>query len=299
MMTTFSAMPMSCSRWRIIGALLLAAALAACSTLRLTYNQGPNLLYWWADGYVDFDDAQRPKVRDAIERWFRWHRATQLPDDAALLERAQSLVTQPLNADQLCALWRDVQRRADVLLGHAVPAIADLARTLTPSQLEHVERRFDKANREFRRDFLQLDPDERRRAALKRARDRAELVYGTLEPAQRDLLASAIAASPFEPERMNAERLARQRDIVQTLRAVASGPSSAAQAEAMISALGARLLHTPRAEYRAYQQRLIEYNCGLVAELHETTTAAQREHARTKLKGWEDDVRSLVGGDPR
>jgi hypothetical protein len=40
--------------------------------------------------------------------------------------------------------------------------------------------------------------------------------------------------------------------------------------------------------------KLAEYNCGLAAQIHNATTAAQRQKARDTLKGWEEDLRSLV-----
>src|SRR5580765_4822032 len=48
----------------IIGAVL--ALLGACSALRIGYGAAPDLVYWWLDGYVDFDDTQTPRVREAI-----------------------------------------------------------------------------------------------------------------------------------------------------------------------------------------------------------------------------------------
>jgi hypothetical protein len=36
----------------------LALALGGCSALRLSYNNAPTLLYWWLDGYADFDKSQ-------------------------------------------------------------------------------------------------------------------------------------------------------------------------------------------------------------------------------------------------
>ncbi len=36
---------------RIIGVLLVAAALGACSTIKLAYNNLPELSYWWLDAY--------------------------------------------------------------------------------------------------------------------------------------------------------------------------------------------------------------------------------------------------------
>ena len=44
-------------RWLLI---VLMLALASCSSLRLVYNHGDTLLYWWIDGYVDLDPRGRP-----------------------------------------------------------------------------------------------------------------------------------------------------------------------------------------------------------------------------------------------
>jgi hypothetical protein len=58
--------------------------------------------------------------------------------------------------------------------------------------------------------------------------------------------------------------------------------------------LVARLERSPDAEYRAYQLRLGEYNCAFAAQLHNATTPTQRRQARDTLKGWENDLKSLI-----
>jgi hypothetical protein len=299
MTTTFNVMRMSLDRWRIIAAVLLAAAvLAGCGTLtlRLSYNQGPRLLYWWLDAYVDLSDAQAPAARDAIGRWFGRHRATQLPEYADLLARLQAQALQPTTPRALCALWHEVRRHGDAALDSGLPSITAFVRSLEPGQLDNIERRFAKVNREFRAEHLEPEPAQRRRAALKRARERAEMLYGSLEPAQREQLAQAVAASPFDAQRWGAERLRRQEDILRTLRGLLAEPAMPpAQAQAELGALARRLQVSPRDEHRAYQERLTAYNCAVAAALHNTATARQREHARQRLRTWEEDLRELSG----
>ena len=41
--------------------------------------------------------------------------------------------------------------------------------------------------------------------------------------------------------------------------------------------------------------RLVDYNCGYAAALHNLTTAEQRQKAAKKLKGYEDELRALAG----
>jgi uncharacterized coiled-coil protein SlyX len=291
-------MRVSLVRWRIIAAALVGAALlAGCGalTLRLSYGQGPRLLYWWLDNHVDVSAAQAPAVREAIGSWFRWHRATQLPEYADVVARLQPRIMEPTTPQAVCALWHDVRMHGDAALEHALPSIAAFVRTLTPSQLHNIERRFAKVNAEFREEHLQPEPVKRQRAALRRSRDRMEMLYGALHPAQRDRLVQALAASPFDPERWNAERLHRQEDILHTLRALLHERTlPPGQVQARLHALVKRLQSSPRDDHRAYQERLTAHNCAVVAEIHNTATPAQREHARSRLREWERDLREMA-----
>jgi len=299
MMTTFNVMLRSLVEWRIIGVLLLAAALTACNAITLAYRQGTTLVYWWLDGYVEVNEAQKPRVREAIGQWFRWHRSDQLPEYIAHLEQAQTQMLEPMTPAAMCFWVTEGRRRAGIALSHAVPVITEFVRTLEPEQLQHLEKKFRKTNKDFRSENLPVDPAARQKAAFKHVRDRAVLIYGRLDDTQRDWLVKSVAASPFDAERWNAERLARQQDILHTLRTLTASPQMpAAEAQAMVAALGQRLLRSPRAEHRSYQERLAEYNCVMAAQLHNGASPAQRRHARDKLRAWEDDFRSLAVPSP-
>ena len=78
----------------------LMAALAACSSLRLAYNNGDTLLYWWLDGYVDLNSDQKGWVKNDIDKLFQWHRKTQLEDYIQILQTGQrQLAGNPTAAD--------------------------------------------------------------------------------------------------------------------------------------------------------------------------------------------------------
>jgi hypothetical protein len=288
-------------KWRWIICVALALMLAGCSVLRIAYSQAPTFTYWWIDGYVDLDDAQSVKLREAIERWFEWHRRTELPRYAALLARAQREVMEPtLSTAQLCA-WRDeAQRRLDAALDAATPAFAALMLSLTPEQIRHMERKLAKDGDELRRDFAQADRAERAQGAFKRTLARYENLYGKLDEAQRKKLGDLLAASPFDADRWLAERERRNRDLITLLNTVSTAGRDAdvanaqAQAQAAVRVLAERALRSPRPDYRAYQERLTQENCALASAMHNATTPAQRQYARNKLKGWEDDVRLIV-----
>jgi hypothetical protein len=276
----------------IIGGLLMM--LAACSTIRLTYNNGAQLAWWWLDGYVDFSNVQEPLVKNAIDRWFEWHRRTQLPDYAALLASAQAQVLEPTTPAQACQWQQQVLDRLDPALERALAQAAEFVPGLGDAQWHHIEQRFAKANAEIRHDFLQPRPDERLEASVKRAVDRAESFYGSIDDAQRRVIAAGVAASPFDPEAWLAERERRQRDSVQTLRNLVAERADRDRIHAALRVLVERFERSPDPAYRSYQQRLGAYNCAFAAQIHNATTLAQRRVARERMKGWEDDLRALA-----
>lgn len=279
--------------------------LAGCSAARLGYGQGPTLAYWWLDGYVDFNEAQSLRVREDLTQWFDWHRSTQLPDYAGLLARARAEVLEPVTAAQLCRWNDEVAQRVDTALAQAVPAFSEWALTLTPAQLTHLERQYAKANAKMVEEQLQGDASERQSAALKRIQERAQNLLGKLNEAQRARLQRGIAEAPLDAALWLEERKARQQDILGVLRRVQSlaaskVPSEAAraksEAQAGLRAITVHWRQSPRESFRVLQQRAATHNCQLAADVMNLSTPAQRVFAADKLKGWEEDVRGLMGG---
>ena len=282
-------------RTRIIAALCGAALLlSGCSALRIGYSQAADLAYWWLDGYADFDSEQTRRLREALAQWFAWHRKTQLPDYAQLLARAQAEVRAETTPTRVCEWQLELLKRAHTAFEQAAPAAAEWALSVTPQQIQHIERRYAKANDEFRDDYLQEDPRERNEATIKRAVERAESLYGRLDDSQRARIAVAMARSPFDPELWLAERKLRQQDALQLLRKLSAGGASRAQAEGALRVYADHIERSPRDAYRRYSERLVEFNCAFGASLHNSSSLAQRRMAVNKLSGWEGDLRTLV-----
>jgi hypothetical protein len=296
MITIFNVMRNSLfSRFRIIGAVLLALSLlGACSALRIGYSQAPELAYWWLDGYADFNRAQSPKVREALIDWFKWNRSTQLPDYAALLAKAEVQLASNATPAQACQWFDEVSGRVEVALERALPSLADIVLTATPEQLQHLEKRFAKGNQELLDDYAQPNPDDRLKAAVKRAVERAESLYGKLDDTQRERVKTVVIGSPFDVELWLTERKARQQDVLQTVRRLLADKASNEQVQTAVRLLFEHTRRSPRSAYSSYQQRLTQYNCTAAAQTHNATTLAQRKFASQKLKGWEGDLRALT-----
>lgn len=305
MTTTFNTMlpaassksaPRNRFRSSIIAALALAlcALVTGCSLLKIGYGQASPLAFRWLDGYVDFDDAQSLRVRTALDEALRWHRRTQLPDYVELLVRAEGETLGGVSPERMCAWGRDVRDRGDVLLQYALPTVVEVALTLSPAQIRNIEKRQAKTNAEWRDDHLQRDRDKRRRAEVKREIERAEEFYGDLDDSQRALIVRSVAASPYDAELSYAERLARQQDAVALVRRWRDGGTGREEALSQARAWVRRLERSPRATYRLYSDRLADHRCSFASELHNTTSAGQRNEVVKKMKGYEADLRALI-----
>ena len=284
-------------RASIIAALCtLLMLLGGCSLLRLAYGQADAWAFRWLDGYFEFDDAQSLRTREALGSWFAWNRRTQVVGYADFLGQIDVAVQVDTSADKVCALWDEVRHRIEVGAEQALPALADVAVTLKPAQIQNVERRYARSNREFRDEFLQDDPAKRAREAVRRVVNRAESFYGDLDAGQKDAIARWVAESPYDANLALEERQRRQQDALQLMRRLGSGSVGTDRAQAEIRTFLHQFERSPRAAYRRYADGLVRYNCRMAAAIHNSTTPAQRLAASRKLRGWAADLRGL-GGD--
>ena len=294
----------------IIGFVLVVAVVliaTACSAIRLGYGQVPMLAYRWLDGWVDFDDAQEAKVREALEAMHRWHRRTQLPDSAQWLEKtAAEMPRGDITGDEVCRSAKDLEARWFALVDHLSPAAAELAASLTDAQLAHLQKRFDEGMKKYRDEHGKGDAKAREKASLERSVSRSETFYGSLDEPQKALLAQAAKTPLWEPEVVIAERKQRVRELVEIIkdgrRAAQEGPRDEALAKLRVSLRewAGQGVQSPRADYRAFQKRMQEASCALTAQVHNAGGPAVRQAARAKLEGWAADAKALAdNGDPR
>lgn len=283
---------------RIIGLLLLLGLLPACSAVKIFYNQAPDFAYWTLDGYVDFTEAQSGQVKSELSRLQAWHRQTELPGYIELLQKLQQQLPSDISASAACTVFEDVRGKLTAVSDRAEPAVAALVGTLSASQLAQMQRQFDKGNANYRSDFLEGTPSERRERRLKQAISRAEKLYGSLEDKQLAVIALQIDQSRFDPALAYAEKLRRQQDALQTLRPLIAGQASVEKIRVAMHGLFARNLDSPDPAYRDHQDKLTRQACQSLAAVHNSTTAAQRGQAVETLKGYEHDLRALNAQQP-
>jgi hypothetical protein len=278
-------------RLRFLFALALVLFVAGCSTIRLTYNNGDTLLYWWINAYVDLDSDQSDFVRRDLDEVFTWHRKTQLHDYAALLQRAKQQLAGNVTPQVLDGVMRDVRVRGERLALHAVPQLADLARSLKPGQLTNLENKFEKNNRDYRRKFMSSDPTKRRNIRYRKTMEQLNLWFGRFSNAQEDAIRRLSDARPLDQEAWLQERMRRQRTIIELVRRVhAQKLDKAAASAAIESAIRATFAHLDSPERRAAYDAQTRF----YADVIRLTTPEQRAHAQRRMQGWIDELNTLA-----
>ena len=271
------------------------ALLAACSSIRLSYNNGDTLLYWWLDAYVDFEGDQADWVKRDIRELFQWHRKTQLQDYAALLSGFQrELAANPTQGDLLSA-YRQIRTRTETLAMHAVPDMVDLARSLTPDQIRQMEERFNKKNEEFRRKFVNGSVEKRQEARFDKSMDQFKLWFGRFNNEQEEQLRRASYARPLDSNVWLEERIYRQRKILALARKVQQEKPSKEQTTAMVTSLLREFFgRIDAAERKTFYDSYANATSNYILTAIRIATPAQKAHAQKRMQGWIDDFNALA-----
>lgn len=279
---------------RIIGLPAMAGALTACSAVKMGYSALPELAYWRLDAYLDFDDTQSAHVRDALARLHQWHRSHELPRYVTLLEQAERLAPGEITPAQACRLLDQARERIAALAAHAEPAMAATAASLTAAQLRHLQKHYKRKDTEWRKEWLDVPPETLLQRRVSLMAERAEMLYGTLDEAQRAVVQRMVEQADFDARAAFAERQRRQNDAVQTLHAVSSPPGQPkAQVHAALRGFLQRTQDSPDPVWRSRRDAWQQEICRGFAALHASTTAAQREVAASRLRGYQRDLREL------
>jgi hypothetical protein len=282
-------------RARVLFLALLLVLVAGCSTVRFSYNHGDTLLYWWLNTYLDLDSDQSDWVKKDIDNLLQWHRKTQLRDYAGLLANWQrQLAGNPTQAD-LLADYRDVKARTELLAFKALPEMADLARSVKPDQIAHMEKKFRSNSDDFRKKFMSGDLDKQRRTRFKKAMDQLELWFGHFSSEQEAQLRRASDARPLDNDVWLQERMLRQQKIIALLRLVQQDKLNKEQTMAATHNLLRDFFDRMEApDRKAFFDAYVDSTSKFILTAIRIATPAQKAHAQKRMQGWIDDFNTLA-----
>lgn len=300
--------PRSRSRgWLRTGAVVAAVLVAtACSSIRLGYNNADTLLLYSLDSYFDLDDAQESLARERVRALLAWHRRTQLPDYAQLLDNAQrrldTVPASPVSAQEVLAIQAQMGERLMTVGTQAAPDLARLARTLTPEQLAHYGAKVAKDNAKLRRERVQARDGGAGNGAssayseerIKRNIARARTWLGPLTAEQEQLIRDATLARPGGEQQWLQERERRQRELAAMLDRIRSEQLAPETGAALLTRYFTELSQPADPARRAAVLAARESNAQLMADLLNRATPEQKTALLRKLRGYAQDFTVLA-----
>ena len=281
-----SSSPTPCSRGpRLLVLGLFALLFAACSTIKLGYNNADTLLLHGLDRYVTLTDEQEQMVRQRVGSLMTWHRATQLADYAAFIQHTRSRLDGDVTHAEVTAFTEGLNARLATLGERAAPDAAALALTLTPSQVDEVERKLIDENTKARKDSAR----ELKQAVDQRAKkyaERSEFWLGKLNEQQMQLVRASLANRPVDSLYWIEARERRTRDLVALLRRIQADRPSEQTAAGWFRTYFRELAQPSNAGQRARAEAFRRENAELVAQLVNSASPQQRAHLDRKLSGF-------------
>ncbi len=286
-----------CIRARIVRALIVLTAgalLGGCTAARFGYEMLPWFASWQINRHLSLDGSQRELVSDRLEALHAWHRQTQLPRyaklvDAGLERLGPSVAPEDMAAwrSAMMAQWADPAQRL-------APDMADLALTLRAAQIDRLEQRLAEATQDLRRKNLDADPERRLEARMERWQGRLQWLLGDLTAAQSAELRRLAARFPSDEAAWLEERQARNARLIALLRRIEREQPSR---ELAIASCRDFLEGFWRSDEPARAQRL-EANAAngdrVSALMISSATASQREHMRNRLRDVEADFIRMI-----
>jgi hypothetical protein len=268
--------------------------LQGCSAIKLGYQQLPTLSYWWLDSTISFNSEQSLRAKEALEQLHRWHRREELTGYADFLQRSAQWSQGTVESTQVCSALTEVQTRLDRLMREAVRQAAPVAMMLGPRQLSHMARQWESKNEEWEKDWLRGDEQARMERRLERVVNRYSDFYGSLNAEQNALIKAQLAQSPWTAEWGRQERQRRQKDLLATLQRVSQGQMPVAQVENELWNVWQRWLKPPDEAGASLMRAMSQQACNNLTQLHNTTSAEQRQRAVRRIRAYERDLRDLI-----
>ncbi len=268
--------------------------LGGCSAARFGYAHGDSFALIYLDRYLDLDAAQKAQARAGLQRLFAWHRAQELPRVEHELAGMQAALDQEVGLAQLerlqAAAMASVERTAE----QALPDLIGLARSLRPEQFAHLRQAFERANADYRDDYLDLAPAARHERRVDRFIERMEPWFGGFDRRQRAQIGDWLRAVPEEPAVREAQRRARQDDLLALLWTLHRADLTHDEARQELLAYLGRLNWQSAAPGAAQARQDRQAGMTVVLRVINTATPAQKAAARKRLQGWRDDIVALM-----
>lgn len=285
--------------------LMLASAglLAACSGIKLGYNNSVTIAYTYLSSKVDFSAEQSSLIKTSLAEMVQWHRRNELPALARELESARAALAvngdtpAPVSATQVQMLNEAIRNSLRRTADHAAPLIARNMLSLTPAQIPDIQKALDKSNKKYQEERIELSTSEQVQASAERMTERFERWLGNLNPAQKALITNWSRHEVSQAQGYYQKRLARQQQFMRLARLAADkqieAPSLSQEVAGLLNSWQTPANSAEKTENEKRQKVTVD----LVVNVLNAANTGQRNKAAERAAGWAEDFQILARND--
>jgi hypothetical protein len=271
---------------------LVAALLVSCTFTRFAYNQADTVAAWMVDEYFDLDAQQKQDFKQRFQRFYAWHRHEQLPEYAQFMKAAHNRLQAGLAREDVLWFADGIRGRVRTAARQAAPEAAGLLATLTPAQVEHLQRKWEKDNRKYVKERkLNGTLAERQEVEGKRLIKQLEEWLAPLNDEQEQRVMAMVREFPQLEQQRHAERLRRQKEFIEALSHRNEDPQRFA------ARLTEWLVSWERGRSAEYQKQLDlhwQKRAEAFVAVDRMLTADQRKVALQRIQTYADDLTQLA-----
>jgi hypothetical protein len=208
----------SYSALRLIVLAYSLVVLTGCTMIRVGYGHLDTYAAWKADEYFDLDAQQKDEFARRFNRLHEWHRYEQLPEYAAFIAEARKRLDRPLQREDVEWFVEGIRQRYARIVMRGADDAAALLMSVTPEQLEALQRQWDKDNKRYAREYRLAGTDEQiRRARARRTVALARDWVGSLTQEQEQRIVAMASALPMTEKLRHEDRMRRQQEFLQLM----------------------------------------------------------------------------------
>jgi hypothetical protein len=282
-------------RWtagRALFALILFALIAACSFTRFGYNQADTVAAWMVDDYFGLDSQQKQDFSKRFDRFYSWHRAEQLPEYAAFMRTARTRVQQGLNREDVLWFVDGMRTRFRTAMRQAAPEAAALLATITPAQIDTLQRKWEKDNKKYLKEHkVNGTPEERQEHETRRIVKTFKEWLTPLSDEQEHRVAAMVRDLPPIDQFRYDERLRRQKEFLEVM------THRGEDRERFTGRVTEWLAHWERGRTTEEQKRLDAWwakRADIFVALDRGLTREQRSASLERMQAYADDFMHLA-----
>ena len=271
--------------------IIILVSLTACGP-RLIYHHLDWLIPWYVGDYISLDSDQKNMLEKRLSKLLDWHCRTQLPTYAVTLRglgRDLAHSADPVDAATLQAYHTRILALWEGLLQQIGPDITAILATASDDQIRELFDNLTKQNQKFRKNYVDLAPDELIQNRQKRMIKRLKYWISDLNPEQRQALSDwSLELEPI------AEQWVQNREVIQAearrlLDSRDDNPEFRSDMQGLI-------MHPENMRSPAYQRK-IDINTGitlkLLLQLDQMLTEDQRSHLLGRIESLAADFDTL------